>query len=40
MVGKIAARIKSMSTSQGADNKDTVDGVDTQVLADTKSLFE
>ena len=40
MVGKIAARIKSLSTSEGADSKDTVDGVDTQVLADAPKLFE
>ena len=40
MVGKIAARIKPVSTSEGADTKDTVDGVDTQVLAETRELFD
>ena len=40
LVGKIAARIKSMSTSQGQDAPDKVDGVDTQVLAETKQLFD
>ena len=40
MVGKIAARIKSVSTPEGKDSKDTVDGVDTNVLADSKELFE
>ena len=39
-VGKIAARLKSVSTSQGQAGKDTVDGVDTQVLAETKQLFD
>ena len=39
-VGKIAARLKSMSTSQSRDDKDAVDGVDTQVLAETKQLFD
>ena len=39
-VGKIAARLKSVSTSQGQNNKDAVDGVDTQVLAETKQLFD
>ena len=40
MVGKIAARIKSVSTAEGGDAKDAVDGVDTQVLPVTKELFE
>ena len=40
MVGKIALRLKSMSTSQSRDGKDAVDGVDTQVLAETKQLFD
>lgn len=40
LVGKIAARIKSMSTPESKDTSDTVDGVDTQVLADSKELFE
>lgn len=40
MVGKIAARIKSVSTPEGADTKDTVDGVDTKVLAETRELFD
>ena len=40
LVGKIAARIKSMSTPGNADAPDTVDGVDTAVLADSKELFE
>lgn len=40
MVGKIATRIKSVSTADGGDAKDAVDGVDTQVLADAKTLFE
>lgn len=33
MVGKIALRIRSVSTADGEDAKDAVDGVDTQVLA-------
>ena len=32
MVGKIAARIKSVSTADGGDAKDAVDGVDTKLL--------
>ena len=32
MVGKIAARIKSVSTAEGEDAKDAVDGVDTKLL--------
>ena len=40
LVGKIAARIKSMSTPESKDASDTMDGVDTQVLADSKELFE
>ena len=40
LVGKIAARIKSVSTSEAADAKDNVDGVDTQVLADAPQIFE
>ncbi len=40
MVGKIAAKLKSMSTAEGEDTKDTVDSVDTQVLAETRNLFE
>ena len=40
LVGKIALRIKSMSTGQGTNTSDSMDGVDTQVLADSKTLFE
>ena len=32
MVGKIATRIKSVSTAEGEDAKDAVDGVDTKLL--------
>lgn len=40
MVGKIAARLKSASTARGEADKDAVDGVDTQILAETKELFQ
>lgn len=40
MVGKIAARIKSVSTAGSEDATDAVDGVDTQVLAEAPKLFE
>ena len=39
LVGNIANRIKSASTSQGETKPDKVDGVDTKLLADTKTLF-
>ena len=40
LVGKVALRIKSASTSGGAITKDSKDAVDTQILSDAKSLFE
>jgi len=40
MVGKIAARLKSVSTAEGGDAKDTVDGVDVKVLPVTEDLFD
>ncbi len=39
LVGKIAARLKSMSTAPGKDSPDKVDGVDKQTLSDIKPLF-
>ena len=40
LVGKIAARLKSVSTPENKAAKDAVDGEDTQVLADAPKLFE
>ena len=40
LVGKIAAKLKSLSTAQGADTKDAVAAVDTEVPPVTRELFE
>ncbi len=39
LVGKIAARIQSMSTALGKDGPDKLDGVDTKVLVESAPLF-
>lgn len=40
LMGKIAAKLKSLSTAQGADTKDAVAAVDTEVPPVTREFFE